>query len=148
MQRLEFEMKRGSLIVTDLYNKGSLHISFKPYGKPCLSPAIEAWNDIETAINSGKLDLSLYGVNTIKEQKGFVLSGKVVLSSSHLYDPVIHNSFSHMVCLRPRCEIIDSTLMNVGFSHFGTVLFKECSFDTTPKRVSQTYSSFYRNQLI
>lgn len=148
MQGLEFAVKKGSLIIIDLENKGSLHISFRYYGKPAISPAFEAWNDIETSINSGKLNLRLYGHNTIREQNGFAMSGNVVLSSCHLYDPVLHDSFMHMVFLKPRSEIIGSTLMNIGFSHFGTVLFKECQLDTTPKRVSLRYSSFYRNQLI
>lgn len=148
MQRLQFSIKKGALVINDLENNGSLHITFKPYSKPSISPAFEAWNDLESDINSGKLNLRLFGFNTIREQKGFLLKGLVTLSSSHLYEPSIENGHLHLVSLRPKCEIKNSTLSYMGITHFGVILFNECTFDHAPKRVSDSYSSYYRNQLI
>lgn len=148
MQGLEFAVKNGLLVINDLEHKGSLHISFKPIGTPLISPAYEAWNDLETLINSGALNLRLYGFSTIREQRGFELKGDILLSSSHLYDPVIDNSRLHLVSLKPRSNIQDSKLKFIGLSQFGMVSFRECILDVLPKRVSTYYSSYFRNQLI
>lgn len=149
MQGLEFEIKGCSLIVRDLVNKGSLHIRCKPMGKPLVPPAYEAWNDIEHSIKEGKLNLQLFGFNSIKEQKGFFLEGDVNLSSSHLYDPTIFNSSLHMVSLKPRAVIRNSKLMFVGASHYGTVFFNECQLNSTPSEgMSNGYSKYNQNKLI
>lgn len=148
MQRLQFSVKKGALVVDDLGNGGSLHITFKPYSKPRIFPAFEAWNDLELDINSGKLDLHLFGYNTIREQKGFLLKGLVILSSSHLYEPDIENGSLHLVSLRPKCIIKNSTLSTMGITHFGTISFNECNFKHAPMRMSDSYSSYYHNELI
>lgn len=146
MQHLELEVKGSALRVYDHANKGTLIITFKPMGKSEISPLFEAWNDIETAIASGKLKLSLFGYNTIKERRGFVLEGEVVLSSTHLYDPTVINSRLHLVSLKARSYIKDSELTFVGVPHFGRVMFNECQFNSLPNRVSQQYTSYYRNE--
>lgn len=146
MQRLHFAVSKGTLIIDDLENTGSLHISFKPFGKPELSPAFEAWNDLETAINSGDLNLRLFGYSTILERRGFVLKGDVLLSSCHLYDPQIENGRLHLLSFKPRCKIRNSTLAFMGLTQFGMVSFDECNYDALPKRVSYNHFSYYRNQ--
>lgn len=146
MQRLQFAIEKGVLVVHDSENGGSLHISFKSFTKPEISPAYEAWNDLETAVNSGELDLRLFGYNTILEQKGFSLKGRVALSSCHLYDPQIENGNLHLLSLKPRCKIRNSTLAFMGITQFGMVSFDECNYDALPKRVSYNHMSYYRNQ--
>lgn len=146
MQRLQFAVEDSKLVISDLENGGSLHISFKPLGKVELSPVYEAWNDLETAINNGELVLQLFGYNTILEQKGFSLKGLVKLSSSHLYDPQIENGTLHLLSLKPRCKIRNSSLAFMGISQFGTVSFDECQFDALPKRALYNHLSYYRNQ--
>lgn len=148
MQRLQFAVSRGTLVIDDLENGGSLHISFKPFVKSEISPAYEAWNDIETALNSGELNLRLFGYSTILEQKGFSLKGDVVLSSCHLYDPFIENCRLHLVSFKPRCTIKNSTLAFMGIAQFGMVSFDECNYDALPKRVSYNHTSYFRNQPI
>lgn len=148
MQRLQFAVSKGTLVIDDLENSGSLHISFKPLGKPEISPAYEAWNDLETALNSGELNLRLFGYNTILEQKGFSLKGDVYLSSCHLYDPQIENGNLHFISLKPRCRIRNSTLAFMGVTQFGMVSFDECNYDALPKRVSYNHMSYFRNQPI
>ena len=148
MQRLQFSIKGRTLVVFDRVNGGSLHISFNRKGKFEISPTFEAWNDLEVAINSGELDLILLGYSTIREYDGFILKGKVTLSSCHLFDPHIENSELHMVSMKPRTRIKDSILSFIGIPHFGTALFTECNLDALPKRVSFRYISYYRNQPI
>lgn len=149
MQRFEFSVKEGALIVSDLLNKGSLHITFRPLNKPAISPAFEAWNDIETGIKNGTLSLSLFGYNTIREQRGFELRGEIVLSSTHLYDPVIENGYLHMSSLRQKLTILNSKLRFIGSSHFGNVTFNECDLYSTPLGgIPKGFRTYYQNQLI
>jgi hypothetical protein len=147
MQGIQFEVQKGRLLLQDLDNKGTLHISFKPFNKPEINPAFEAWNDLQYAISKGELTLALYGHNTIKEQVGFDLKGMVVLSSCHLYDPRIFNGTLHMVSLKQRSVISDSSLSYIGINRYGSVSFKECNLSKTPKGESY-HHSYYRNGLV
>lgn len=146
MQRLQFAVEKGNLVVDDSQNGGSLHIFFKPMGKCEISPAYEAWNDLETAINNGELELRLFGYNTITERKGFFLKGKVDLSSTHLYDPQIENGNLHLMVIKPRCHIQNSTLSFIGLNQFGNASFIDCHFDALPKQAPPIHLSYYRNQ--
>lgn len=102
------------MIANDLETGGSLRIHCKPLKKPEISPVFVAWNDLETAINNGELYLSLHGINTIVESKGFNLKGEVTLISSHLTDPVIFNSRIDMSSIRARTTIMNSKLRHLG----------------------------------
>lgn len=149
MQRLNFVIERGVLIINDLETKGSLRIKFKPYNKPDISPAYEALNDLEYAVNTNQLNLKLYGISTLLERRGFNLRGDVTLKSSHLHDPKITNSSLSYVSLIPRATIINSTIEHVGFSHFGELTFNECSFKANPKQRPPTpYAVYFNNILV
>uniref|UniRef100_A0AAU8L0B0 LRR containing protein n=1 Tax=Pantoea phage Survivor TaxID=3232176 RepID=A0AAU8L0B0_9CAUD len=129
MQRFEFTVKGNVLIVDDLVNNGSLRITCKPLSKPEISPVLTAWNDLETSINNGDLYLSLHGINTIQEVRGFNLKGEVDLKSSHLHDPVIFNSRLDMSSIRAKVTIMNSELTRIGITHFGEVTFNECNLE-------------------
>lgn len=148
MQRHHFEIDHGLLIVNDLHTKGSLRIKFKPLSTQVISPAYEALNDLEYAINNGTLDLELHGVSTLLEHRGFELKGKVILRSSHMYDPKINNGSLSFACLKPRSTIIDSCIEHVGFSHFGELVFNQCNFKSNPKELPRGYRAVYFNNLL
>lgn len=149
MQRYSFEIVKGTLVVTDLITNGSLLIFFKPLGKPVISPALEAWNDLETILNSSKLELGLFGVNTITERKGFKLEGKVVLSSTHLYDCEVRNGNLHMVSFKQKALISESTLRCMGSNRFGLVAFKDCYYKSTPPEgFPNRTTSYFKNELV
>ena len=149
MQRFEFIVDKEVLIVNDLIHNGSLRIIFKPFGKPSVSPVLEAWNDLEEVINTGRLNLQLHGINTIVERRRFLLQGDVVLSSSHLYDCSIRNSNLHMVSLKQKTIITNSTLKFVGSSRFGELEFKDCSYTNNPSEgYFRNYTSYLNNQLV
>ena len=149
MQRYEFTIEKGTLVVHDQVTNGSLRIIFKPLGKPTISPALEAWNDLETSLNSGKLELGLFGVNTITERKGFKLEGKVVLSSSHLYDCEVRNGNLHMVSFKQKTLISESTLRYMGSNKFGLVAFKDCFFKSNPEGgFKSRITSYFKNKLV
>lgn len=147
MQGINIEIVRSRLLLRDLDNKGSLHISFTPFKKVFLNPAFEAFNDLEHAINNGKLNLQLFGHNTIREQAGFDLRGNVVLSSCHLYDCKIDNSALHMVSIKQKSVISDSKLAYIGINRYGFVSFKECDLKNTPP-VTLPNHSYFRNVLV
>lgn len=149
MQRYKFAIEKGTLVVHDQVTNGSLRIIFKPLGKPEINPALEAWNDLETALNSGKLILGLFGVNTITERKGFKLEGEVVLSSSHLYDCEVRNGNLHMVSFKQKALISESTLRYMGSNRFGLVAFKDCFFKTNPETgYFKRTTSYFKNELV
>lgn len=149
MQRYEFTIEKGTLVVHDQVTNGSLRIIFKPLGKPMISPALEAWNDLETSLNSGKLELGLFGVNTITERKSFKLEGKVVLSSSHLYDCEVRNGNLHMVSFKQKTLISESTLRYMGSNKFGLVAFKDCFFKSNPEGgFKSRTTSYFKNKLV
>jgi len=132
MQRYTFEIIKKTLVIKDLVTDGSLRIVFRPMSKPVINPALEAWNDLEFALKTGKLVLGLFGINTITERKGFKLEGEVVLSSSHLYDCEIRNGNLHMVSFKQKTLISESTLKFMGSNRYGVVAFKDCFFKTNP----------------
>lgn len=151
MQRFEFEVKGSILIANDLETGGSLRIHCKPLKKPEISPVFVAWNDLETAINNGELYLSLHGINTIVESKGFNLKGEVTLISSHLTDPVIFNSCIDMSSIRARTTIMNSKLRHLGITHFGNITFNECEMDTIRNRVPRHCRAdlvYFQNRLV
>lgn len=149
MQGFSFEVNRGGLVVRDLVNRGSLHISFKPGGKPAIPPHYEAWCDLETDISSGKLNLNLFGLNTIREWDGFYLSGSVLLRSSHLFDPTIENSTVQMCSLKPRVRIINSNVAYLGCNRFGSISIEASHIRTTPKGgFPKGHSRYYQNRLM
>ncbi|QYN80047.1 putative pentapeptide repeat protein [Kosakonia phage Kc263] len=148
MQRLAFVIERGILIINDLETNGSLRIKFKPFNKPDISPAFEAMNDLEHAINVGELDLKLYGISTLLERRGFNLRGDVTLKSSHLHDPKITNSSLSYVSLIPRATIINSHIEHIGYSHFGELTFNECSFKANPKQRPYASHAVYFNNIL
>lgn len=149
MQRYSFAVEKGTLVVHDQITSGSLRIIFKPQGKPQVSPLYEAWNDLETSLNSGKLILGLFGVNTITERKGFKLEGEVVLSSSHLYDCEVRNGDLHMVSFKQKTLISESTLRYMGSNKFGLVAFKDCFFKTNPVTgYLKGTTSYFKNELV
>lgn len=151
MQRFEFEVKGNILIVNDLETGGSLRIHCKPLKKPEISPVFVAWNDIETAINNGELYLSLHGVNTIVESRGFNLKGEVTLISSHLFDPIIFNSRVDMSSIRASTTIMNSKLRHLGITHFGKITFNECEFGHICTGVPKSRRAdlvYYQNRLV
>jgi len=149
MDRYSFEIVKKTLVVKDHVTNGSLRITFKPMGKLSISPALEAWNDLEVALNSGKLILGLFGINTITELKGFKLEGEVVLSSSHLYDCEIRNGNLHLVSFKQKLLVSESTLQCMGSNRFGLIAFKDCYFKTNPPTgfITRT-TSYFKNKLM
>ncbi|EBY9764089.1 hypothetical protein D5W64_13330 [Salmonella enterica subsp. enterica serovar Saintpaul] len=149
MQRYLFEIDKGTLVVTDKVGGGSLRIIFKPLHKPTVSPALEAQNDLELALASGKLHLGLFGINTITERKGFKLEGQVVLSRSHLHDCEIRNGNLHMVSFKQKTLISESTLRFMGSNRFGVIAFKDCYFKTNPEQgYFKRNTSYFKNDLM
>lgn len=149
MDRYSFEIVKKTLVVKDHVTNGSLRITFKPMGKPSISPALEAWNDLEVALNSGKLILGLFGISTITERKGFKLEGEVVLSSSHLYDCEIRNGNLHLVSFKQKLLVSESTLRCMGSNRFGLIAFKDCYFKSNPPTgfFGRT-TSYFKNKLV
>lgn len=149
MQRYLFEIDKGTLVVTDKVGGGSLRIIFKPLSKPTVSPALEAWNDLESALGSGKLHLGLFGISTITERKGFKLEGQVVLSRSHLHDCEIRNGNLHMVSFKQKTLISESTLRYMGSNRFGVIAFKDCFFKTNPTQgYFKRNTCYFKNDLM
>lgn len=149
MQRYLISIDKRSLVVTDTVGKGTLRINFKPPSKPKVNPALEAWNDLETALNSGKLVLGLFGFSTITERRGFKLEGEVVLSRSHLYDCEIRNGNLHMVSFKQKTLISESTLSFMGSNRFGLIAFKDCYFKQTPAEgFFRRNTSYFKNKLV
>lgn len=142
-QRITFKVQGSTLVVSDELNKGSLRITCKPYHKPEINPVLELWNDLETAINRDRLRLSLYGISTIIERKRLVLDGEVILSSVHLRDPYLANAKLHLVSLRQRCNVRNSSLVRVGSSRFGEVTFINCSLNHTPSELLTLNNATY-----
>lgn len=149
MQRYTFEVQGSTLVVTDELNEGSLRITCKPFHKPDVSPVFELWNDIETAISQDRLKLSLFGISTIIERKRTVLDGEVILSSVHLRDAYLTNAKLHLVSLRQRCNIRNSTLVRVGSTRFGEVTFINCDLNHTPDELrTLTNATFMGNNIV
>lgn len=151
MRRFNFDVKGNVLIVNDLISEGSLRICCKPVAKPEVSPVYAAWNDLECSIEHGDLILSLHGLNTITESRGFNLRGGVSLTSSHLFDPTIYDSQLYMTSIRSRSAIMNSNLSFIGVSNFGNITFNECEMKTTPEVTphrKQRDVVYYQNRLI
>jgi hypothetical protein len=151
MQRFEFTVKKNILVVDDLETGGSLRINCRPLSKPAISPVLEAWNDLEHAIEHQELFLSLHGINTIIERRGFNLKGSVTLKSSHLYDPTIFNSEITMTSLKAKSTILNSELTHLGLAHFGNITFNECQLKGTPLIIPRRGNQnvvYYQNQLM
>lgn len=151
MQRFEFTVEGTVLVVEDLEAGGSLRINCRPLNKPKVSPVLEAWNDLEYAIEHQELILSLHGINTITERRGFNLKGYVTLKSSHLYDPTVFNSSVSMVAIRAKTTILNSELSHLGITHFGDVTFNECQLNHTPLVIPRKHNQnvvYYQNQLM
>ncbi|AEV89477.1 hypothetical protein OBP_040 [Pseudomonas phage OBP] len=151
MQRFEFTVKKNVLVIDDLETGGSLRINCRPLSKPSISPVLEAWNDLEHAIEHNELFLSLHGINTITERRGFNLKGSVTLKSSHLYDPTVYDSSITMTSIRAKSTILNSELSSLGLTHFGNVTFNECNLKSTPiviPRKGNQSVVYYQNELI
>lgn len=151
MQRFEFTVKKNILVVDDQKTGGSLRINCRPISKPDVSPVLAAWNDLEYAINHGELYLSLHGISTIVERRGFNLKGSVTLKSSHLHDPTVYDSEIDMSSIRANSIILNSELKFLGITHFGDVTFNECQLESTPiviPRKGNQNVVYYRNQLM
>lgn len=148
MERYFFNIVKNSLVIEDLQSKGFLHIFFSPYKKPLLSPAFEAWNDIETSIKRHKLSLQLTGHSFIKEIEGFNLKGDVSLMSSHFCDCIIENSSIRNTVIKPQSLIKNSELSHVGFTYFGKLDINDSVFTQTPPSIPGRYRSYRANKLV
>lgn len=151
MQRFEFTVKKNVLVVNDKETGGSLRIDCRPLSKPAISPVLEAWNDLEHAIENQELFLSLHGISTITERRGFNMKGSVTLKSSHLFDPTIFNSTVNMTSIRAKTTILNSELSHLGLTHFGNVTFNECQLKSTPLIIPRKGNQnvvYYQNQLM
>lgn len=149
MQRYLISIDKRSLVVVDTVGEGTLRINFKPPSKPKFNPALEAWNDLRVALDSGKLVLGLFGHSTITERRGFKLEGEVVLSRSHLHDCEIRNGNLHMVSFKQKTLISESTLSFMGSNRFGLIAFKDCYFkQTPPEGFFRRNTSYFKNKLV